>query len=84
MCTRFHDSYPRYDCDTPEDFKKVLSEYAHSVMTKKDKYNPDTCILEQGKTQLKDSLQAVTEQDLQNPHVKYFIEKNPNWVKVGP
>ena len=82
MCTRFHDSYPRYDCDTPEDFKDVLSEYAHSVMSKGDKYNRDTCVLEQERTQLTENLQAVTEQDLQDPHIKFFVEHNPNWVKV--
>lgn len=82
VATKFPESYPRHDRETPEFFKKILKEYALSVKAKEDIYDEETSVLVQERSQLRESLLAITEQDLQNPHVKFFVEQNPGWTHV--
>ena len=77
--------YPIYDKETPEHFKKMFAEYAESFMRttgNQAKYHPETFIIEQEELILEKSLSTVTESDLQNPHIKFFVERNPGWTKV--
>ena len=79
---KFKESYPRYDRETPEFFKKMFKEYAQSVMAEGDTYDEDTNVLEQERTHLTENLLA-TEQDLKSPHIKFFVERNPGYAKVS-
>ena len=77
--------YPVYNKETPEHFKKMFAEYAaRFVKTKGNqvKYNPETFVIEQEEVKLEESLSVVTERDLQNRHIKFFVERNPGWKKV--
>ena len=81
VATRFPESYPRYDRETPEFYKKMLKEYALGPGAKEN-YNEETCVLALRKGVLRGGLLPVTEQDLQNPHIKYFVEHNPGYTHV--
>ena len=77
--------YPIYNKETPEQFKKMFDEFAASFIRtvgRYMKYNPETFVIEQEEVILKESLSVVTERDLQNPHIKFFFERNPGWRKV--
>ena len=78
--------YPVYNKETPEHFKKMFAEYAASLVRIKGshmKYNPETFVIEQEELILEESLSVVTERDLQNPHIKFFVERNPGWRKAS-
>ena len=77
--------YPVYNRETPERFKKMFDEYAASFMSsvgKQMKYNPETFVVEHEGIILDESSSVVTERDLQNPHIKFFVDRNPGWRKV--
>ena len=77
--------YPVYNRETPEYLKKVFADFAAIVVSSKGgraKYNPETFVIEQEDNYLKENLTALSEQDLQNPHIKFFVERNPGWKKV--
>ena len=77
--------YPIYNKETPEHFRKMFAEYAESfvsMMGNQAKYHPETFVIEQEEICLKESLSTITERDLQNPHIKFFVERNPGWTKV--
>ena len=77
-------TYPRYDRETPKRVKTIINEFAESVLRPKETYDPKTNILTAARnySHLKENLTVVTEQDLKNPHVKFFVERNPGWMKV--
>ena len=78
--------YPVYNRETPEHFKKIFADYAAAILALKGegaKYNPETFVIEQDNNQLSDHLTILRERDLQNPHIKFFVESNPGWKKVG-
>lgn len=77
--------YPVYHKETPEHFRKMFAEYAESFMSttgSKAKYHPETFIIEQEELFLEESSSTVTERDLKNPQVKFWVERNPGWTKV--
>ena len=77
--------HPVYNKETPELYKKIFADFADSVVRSfggRAKYNPETFVLEQEDVYLEENLQTVSEQDLQNPHIKFYVEKNPGWKKV--
>ena len=78
-------TYPRYDRETPDRYKKILDEFAETYVKTKGgraKYNPETNVIEQENSNLAENLTTLPEQDLKNPHVNFFVEKNPGWKKV--
>ena len=77
--------YPVYNKKTPELYKKIFADFAESVVRSKGgraKYNPKTFVIKQHDTYLMENLSILTEQDLENPHIKFFVERNPGWKKV--
>jgi len=82
VTTKFQEFYPRYNKETPEFYKNLLRDYAESVKSAGEVYNPETFVLERENSHLKDYVAAITEQDLKNPHIKFFNERNPGWMKV--
>ena len=81
---KFLESYPRYNLETPPMFKKVFDDYAEAYLKMRPtaKYYPDRFVIETEFVHVAENLQALSEYDLQNPHIKYFVEKNPGWTKV--
>ena len=77
--------YPAYDRETPVHFKEIFDDFAAGVVESKAgraKYNPDTFVIENEDSCLSGNLTVVSEQDLQNPHIKFFVERNPGWRRV--
>lgn len=81
---KFKNTYPRFDCKTPKEVKTILDEFAASIIRPTDSYNPDTNVISAPKnySHLRQGLITVTQQDLTNPHVNFFVENNPGWAKV--
>ena len=80
-----NECYPVYNRETPEHIKKIFADFAAGVVNSKAgraKYNPDTFVIENEDSHLVDSLTVLSQQDLQNPHIKFFVERNPGWKKV--
>ncbi|XP_064384588.1 uncharacterized protein LOC135333554 [Halichondria panicea] len=78
---KFTRSYPRWGKETPAHFKEIFKEYAESVKDDGDMYDEETGVLKQERSHLRENLLAVSEQDLQNPDIKYFVERNPGYLK---
>ncbi len=82
VARKFTRSYPRWGKETPAHFKEIFKEYAESVKDDGDMYDEETGVLKQERSHLRENLLAVSEQDLQNPDIKYFVERNPGYLKV--
>ena len=77
--------YPVYNRETPENFKKIFADFAETIVRSKAgraKYNPETFVIEMGDTHLTENLTVLSERELENPHIKFFVERNPGWKKV--
>ena len=48
----------------------------------KRKYNPEAFVIEQEDSCVVENSTILSEQDLHNPHIKFFVERNPGWRKV--
>ena len=79
---KFKESYPRYDRETPEHIKKIIDDYGQSELHEGDTYDEETNIIKQEVAHLPENLTAVSEKDLMNPHIKFFVERNPGYKKV--
>ena len=87
FAANWNGTYPRYDRETPEVIKKVIDDHAEMIdfgwsKDERAKYNPETNVLEQEHTYPAEHLTSLSEQDLKNPHIKFFVERNPGWKKV--
>lgn len=82
---KFRHFYPRYDAETPEEMKTIADEFAKSVKRSTETYNPETHVIssEKNYSHLKDYLTTLSERDLENPHIRYFVENNPRWQQVS-
>ena len=77
--------YPVYNRETPEQFKKIFTEFAETYVSSRPgraKFNPETFVVEQEDSQLMENLTVFSEHELQHPHVKFFVDRNPGWKKV--
>uniref|UniRef100_A0A1X7VDM5 Uncharacterized protein n=1 Tax=Amphimedon queenslandica TaxID=400682 RepID=A0A1X7VDM5_AMPQE len=73
--------YPSYHSEIPEFERNLINDFANSVRRPDEVYNPDTFVLEREMTQLKNYVAPITKEELKNPHVKFFTERNPGWKK---
>ena len=73
--------YPIYNKEIPEFERSLLNSFAESVLFPEETYNPDTFILEREMSHVKQHVATVTPQDLDNPHIKFFTDRNPGWEK---
>ena len=59
-----------------------MDEFGHSNGPTGKIYIPKTCVLKREATKLKINVAPINDDLLNNPHVKYFQELNPEWQKV--
>ena len=81
--TEFH---PIYNRETPEQYKKIFAEFAETYISSKPgraRYNPETFVIEQEDSSVAENLAVLSEHELQNPHIKFFVDRNPGWKKVN-
>jgi hypothetical protein len=72
--------HPIYNRETPEQYKKIFAEFAETHISSKAgraKYNPETFVIEQEDSAVAEHLTVVSERELENPHIKFFVERNP-------
>ena len=81
MCNYCSLSYPRYDRETPQFAKEVINEFAKSCKSPSEEYDEETFVLKREKTRIRPGLVEVTEKELKNPNIKFFVERNPGWAK---
>lgn len=79
--TFFKDFYPRYDYNTPQFEQNLIDtlgplKYPHS-------FNPKTGVIEFNEPEgnLTDELAQVPARRLRDPNVKFFLKRNPGYVK---
>ena len=82
MITPFDELYPRYDKKTPPSMKVMIDQIALSAKQPTENYNQETCVLEREYSYLKEHVAPITDEELKNPHIKFFTEQNPGWKKV--
>lgn len=81
MITPFEKFYPRYDQMTPAFEKTLIDHIATAAKQPTENYNQDTCVLEREYSFLREHIAPITDEELKNPHVKFFAEQNPGWKK---
>lgn len=59
-----------------------MDDMAYSVKQPSEYYNEETSVLHREYSHLKEYVAPVTEDELKNPHIKFFVEQNPGWMKV--
>ena len=59
-----------------------MDEFGHSFETATERYCTKTHVIAIEATKLKMNVAPINEDLLQNPHIKYFQELNPEWQKV--
>jgi len=77
----FAEFYPSYKKAVPPHEKAVMDAYASLLYP--DEYNPKTGVVEYAsvKDKLKDGVADITEKELRNPDIRFFIEANPKYKK---
>ncbi len=82
MANNFSEHYPRYEKSTPMKETQILESFSKALYG--EYFSPKTGIISFSKSVDKDKLkQEITpitkELLLQNPRIKYFADKNPDW-----
>jgi len=75
----FNEFHPRRGVEFPEREKRILDALAYSKFP--ENYNSETGIISFGgeKDHLKQGVADIDESRMQNPDIKYFVERNPGW-----
>lgn len=73
----YREFYPRYDCPTPPDLRMIMDELARQRFG--EQYDPTGGIVRfaGGATPLRPGVADVNEERQRNPHIRYFLARNP-------
>ena len=74
-------SYPRYDEETPELVRDIINSYGLQAKAPNETYNMDTFVLERVRNNLKRNLTILDDSALKDPHIKFFVKRNPLWAE---
>ena len=75
-------AYPRYDAPTPPFEKRLIDEFGRAIAGEVDVYDEKTGVIQRERTTVKVSVvPPLTDTQLENPHLRFFQEQNPNWAK---
>ena len=81
LCNNIARSYPRYDMVTTDFIKSLLNDFGMGVKSPSEEYDPETFVLKRERTSMKHGVAVLQPEDLKDPHIKFFVERNPGWVK---
>ena len=73
------EAYPRYDQETPAFEQALMDEYGYASETPQRQYNDKTGVLESTAVRLEEHAAPITDDELCDPHIAYFADKNPKW-----
>ncbi len=81
LTTFFQHYHPSRREPTPEAAARVMDAYAAALCP--DDYNPATRVIEyrHPKDRLRAGVAGVTERELRNPDVDFFVRANPGWAE---
>ena len=82
LSTIMSESHPRYDRESPEEYKRVAEDFVRSVQAPGDEYDRDTFVLRRRVGVANEHLAPISERDLQNPHINFFNQRNSGWREV--
>ena len=73
--------YPRHDTPTPQPLQSLIHQLAHARFG--EQYKPQAGIVQfaQGNTPLREGIAATTDERLRDPHVRFFVQRNPGHSK---
>ena len=79
--TFFKEFYPRFDHPTPPEIQGVIQHLARERFG--SEYDPELGIVRfaEGATPLKEGVAEITERRLKDPHVAFFVERNPGHAR---
>ena len=81
LCHTLPLAYPRYDAETPEFEKGIINEFGTSVKLLNEVYDEEMFVLKRERTSMKEGVAVLTPESLNDPHIKFFVERNPGWRK---
>ena len=81
LCRNMPHTYPRHNMETPEFVRNLINEYGKRAKMENEIYDPETFILKRETTTLKEGVVPLTKADLEEPNIKFFVERNPGWEK---
>ena len=79
--TFYKEFYPNYKLETPERFKNIIDLFGEIKYP--DEYNKESGVIEYKviKDSLKKGVADITEKELKDKNVQFFLESNPNYEK---
>ena len=79
--TFFKEFYPNYKAETPEKFKNIMDLFGEIKYP--NEYNKENGVIEYKgiKDSLKKGVADITEKELKDKNVQFFLESNPNYEK---
>jgi len=77
----FRDFFPHYDRETPLELQTLLDGFARQKFG--DAYDASSGLIRFAEThgQLTDELSGVPERRANDPHVKFFLQRNPEYIR---
>jgi len=73
--------YPSYSQDTPEEIGEIINDFAKKVKLPEEVYDPVKFVLKRETVAMKEFVSEPDQADMDDPNVKFFIERNPGWSK---
>jgi hypothetical protein len=82
MSTVMPETFPRYDRDTPEEYKEIAEDFVSSVKVQGAEYDRETMVLRRRVGVVRQNMVTISERDMINPHIRFFNERNSGWREV--
>ncbi len=73
--------YPRHDIPTPDFEKSIIDEFGRGIATASEVFDEVHGVLKRELSQVREHVAHISEEELQNPHIRFFTEWNPGWTK---
>jgi hypothetical protein len=77
----YKEFYPRHDKPTPPEIQALMGHLATQRFGSQYRCGEGVVRFENGATPLREGLAEVTDERLQDPHIAFYLERNPGYVK---
>ena len=81
LCHSLPRLYPRHDLEVTDFTRGIINDYGMECKTPGEEYDPETFVLKRERTAVKDRVAYISDIDLRDPHIKFFVEQNPDWAR---
>jgi len=81
LTNNYQNYFPRFDKETPRKHKMIIDGLAHQIFG--ETYDSNSGLLKCANLyeRLKGEVAPIDDHALKNPNIKYFQDKNPNWIE---